>query len=142
MATPKGLIYSLTGLFIIDRVAKYLALSDLSETGLFCCQNLVGLRLHLNEGIAFGIPLPPAISIILAAVVIFVLIFYLYKNRLSMATYFGGGLIVIGAVSNLLDKIFHGAVVDFLELARISVINLSDVYILTGIVLLLTRRSK
>lgn len=70
---------------------------------------------------------------------IIVILFYFWlaaikkKNVLSWAWV----LIIIGAISNLLDRIFRGAVVDFINFFGLTVINISDVYIFVGVVCLL-----
>lgn len=51
--------------------------------------------------------------------------------------YLGIGLIVGGAVGNLLDRVFRGTVVDYVDLGWWPVFNLADVAIVSGVLSLL-----
>jgi lipoprotein signal peptidase len=46
-------------------------------------------------------------------------------------------LIIIGAISNLLDRIYQGGVIDFINFFGLTVINFSDIYISLGVAWLL-----
>lgn len=47
------------------------------------------------------------------------------------------GFITIGAVSNVLDRLTLGGVLDYIDLSYFPIFNLSDVYITIGVMLLL-----
>lgn len=59
---------------------------------------------------------------------------YRRKNSLSVM---GLAIIILGAFSNLLDRIFFGAVVDYIDLKYYTVFNLADVMIVLGIAILI-----
>ncbi len=46
-------------------------------------------------------------------------------------------LILTGASSNLLDRIKHGAVIDYLSLFSLMIFNLADVMIFIGVIILI-----
>jgi lipoprotein signal peptidase len=46
-------------------------------------------------------------------------------------------LIIIGAISNLLDRIYQGGVIDFINFFGLTIINFSDIYISLGVAWLL-----
>ena len=47
------------------------------------------------------------------------------------------GLIIIGAVSNLLDRILYQGVVDFINIEWFTVFNIADIYISLGVIWIL-----
>lgn len=121
-------------LFIIDRLSKYLALDYLSE-GFFCCQNWLGLKIFFNEGIAFGYPMPVIVSLVLSFIIIIALGAAVIKNyhNYTAIIILSIALIIIGAVSNLLDRLYFGQVIDFINIGPWPVFNLSDIFIMIGV---------
>ena len=118
--------------FIVDRLIKhFFYLSDWSwQSGGF-----FSLKKTLNYGISFGWPMPlfliMAIYLIAFVGLIGLLVFYLQKKVLAGS--FLAGLILIGAISNFLDRLNIGAVMDYFDLRYFSVFNLSDVFISIGV---------
>ncbi|MFH1667884.1 MAG: signal peptidase II [Candidatus Komeilibacteria bacterium] len=129
-------------LFIIERIAKFLALKYAFQ-GYFCCQNWLGIKLLYNPGIAFGLPIPTLISLIISSLIIILLIIAIIKNFhkkpfLTLPL----GLIVIGASSNLIDRIKYQQIIDFLHLGPWPVFNLADSFIVLGALLLIWHQLK
>lgn len=127
-------------LFIIDRSTKFLILKlpQKFAEGVFLNDN-IGLKSYLNPGIAFGLPLPNALSVVLSVIILIWLIYFLsraVKQRQSRL-YWPLALIVIGAVSNLIDRLRFGGVMDFISIYFWPAFNLADCYIVGGILLLL-----
>jgi len=120
-------------LFIIDRVTKILALRFLTE-GLFCYKNIFGLKLLLNNGVAFGILIPKIISITLASIIVIILINLLLKNKVNI---FPILIILVGAISNILDRLNYNAVIDFITIKYMPIFNLADIYIVIGLIMLI-----
>lgn len=94
-----------------------------------------------NRGIAFGILLPGWVQVI-GSVIILVLLFYISrdfvfppKKRLFLKPALFG-IIVGGAVGNLMNRITLGHVIDFIALKPIPVFNLADVGITIGLIIL------
>ncbi len=118
----------------IDTLFKYLALTLLPlNTPLFHFW-LLDLMLFQNRGIAFSLPLPGTISILISIG----LIGYFarsYAVAHARAIKIAALCIVLGALSNLSDRIFHGFVIDYLLFFGRSAINLADILILTGLFL-------
>ena len=127
-----------TGLFALDRISKILALK-LPAEGLFCSQQILGVKLFLNKGIAFGIPLPQIIGIVLSISITIILIYFLVKNKYNSL---GLILIIIGAISNLLDKIKYEAIIDWVAIKFLPVFNLADLYIIIGSIVLIISYKK
>jgi lipoprotein signal peptidase len=120
-------------LFAIDRALKYLSIKYFLEQKTFL--NLFGWHPFKNAGVAFGIPVPNFLTIFLtlcALTIIVYFIFYFYSKKLygqSLAVF----LIFLGAISNLLDRIFFSSILDYF-LFFTSVINFADILIISGFV--------
>jgi len=97
----------------------------------------------LNTNIAFSIPIPQALEsliIPILSIIIFILIYVMVRAYLKGQTFFfWWGLVVIGAVSGLLDRMTLGGVLDYIDLGFWPVFNLSDVYIFIGVAVLIAR---
>lgn len=125
---------SLLGLFIVDRLTKIyfikISSSGAMEGDFF--------NFYLNENISFSLPLPGWLLYPSLIIIIIILLSWLKKlikenNILRWPV----ALIVLGAVSNLLDRISYGGVVDFIDMPYFTVFNLSDIYISIGVIWLL-----
>ena len=126
-------------LLIIDRASKILSL-QLPTEGFFCANKIIGLKLLLNRGVAFGIPIPTILSITISTTILLVLIYIITKNGYiqSLNAKIGVGLVILGANSNLLDKINHQAIIDFITISFFPIFNLADLYIVAGLLLFIT----
>lgn len=92
----------------------------------------------LNPGAAFGL-LAHQTSFFIAVTVILatgVLLGYKKLPRERYLLRYGLGLVVGGALGNLIDRLRHGFVVDFLDFRIWPVFNLADMAIVTGACLL------
>lgn len=125
----------LTGLllFVIDRVTKIISLR-LPTEGVFYQGELIGFKLLLNKGIAFGLPIPTILSIVATLAIIFALVHLAYKKGAinNLHSKLGIGLVILGAISNLLDKIKYQAIIDFITIKFLPIFNLADLYIIIG----------
>jgi signal peptidase II len=123
--------------FVADRLLKIFALHTPHPQwgGLF--------QLHRNTGIAFSIPLPDMIMITGLAVAFIIVCGAVFREMKkpspSLVPYF---LILAGALSNILDRLQYGAVIDYFSVPLVGLFfNLADMMILGGILLLLFRQS-
>ncbi len=97
-----------------------------------------------NDGMAFGINFPFGIYVFSTISVVFtlVLLWYLWTIRdQSFIIRAGIGLIIAGAVGNLIDRLFLGKVVDFLDFMigdlHWYVFNFADSYVTVGMCIML-----
>jgi signal peptidase II len=56
--------------------------------------------------------------------------------RYSRATQIGFGMVVGGALGNVVDRVVHGYVIDYVALPRFYVFNLADACISCGLILI------
>ena len=126
------------GLFLIltDQTLKYLARTN-QAAGL-TWKNLIGWEFFANSGIAFNIPFPAIVLNILTPLIIFYLIVLLLKSDKNKFRFLALTLIISGALSNYLDRILFGVTIDYLRFFT-SIINLADIIILIGVVILLSK---
>lgn len=121
-----------------DRFLKILAFNNQASQ-----VNLAGDVLKFsyenNYYIAFSLPLSGVWLNVVVAIIILLLFFYLlktYRNgqRKIVVCLFA---VVLGAASNLFDRLRYGYVIDYLDLKYFTVFNLADIMITTGIIFLL-----
>ncbi len=128
-------------LFLVDRLTKWCALG-ISKEGVFLfSEKFVGLRLYKNFNLIFNISLPEVLMYGLISLILAVLVWLLIKNyrQKNIFLVFSLSLIIAGAMSNLVDRLNFGFVVDFISFFDYSVFNLSDVYIFGGVGLIFIR---
>ena len=127
--------FLISTLFLFDRLTKWFALKIL-EGGVFLfSEKFAGLRLYKNFNLIFNIVLPEWLMYGLIGLILAALIWLLFKNyaRQNIFLIFSLSLIVAGAMSNLIDRLYFGFVVDFISFFNYSIFNLSDVYIIGGV---------
>jgi len=126
-------------LFVLDRILKRISflkfgLEREHSYDLF----LFKFSFYQNKNIALSIPLKTWIYYVLFAFLSIWLIKNLvrfYKEQ-NLQIFLGTELIVVGAISNLIDRIKNGFIIDYIE-TIFSVFNLADVLIVAGIVILI-----
>ena len=120
--------------FLIDQASKIWVLYGLSMT--------VGDRWEIfppflvfqfgwNPGINFGLfgdspQIMQYVLIGLAVVISIWLVFWARNTLRRRVTRFSAGLIVGGALANALDRLYYGAVADFLNMSCLSLIHISE----------------
>jgi lipoprotein signal peptidase len=85
----------------------------------------------LNAKAIFGSVSVPRILILSTCLVFFVLFLTVKKYQ------FGFGLLLVGSLSNLLDRIFYGGVLDYLKVPYIPTFNFADITITIGAFLII-----
>lgn len=124
--------------FLVDRFSKWWIGNFLAENGTTQIHGLLTLRETYNRGIAFGHF--QGIGILVGWLSVGVLIgLFVYLARLPREMWLlrlGLALIIGGAAGNLVDRIFVGAVLDFIETPfRVGIFNMADVAINVGMVI-------
>lgn len=123
---------------ILDQLFKWFAIDFVTRGGFFNWK-FFEFGLYKNEGIAFGIKIPQELFY---GLVIFIMYFIYekFKKEIKERNFLIiTSLILIGsgAISNIVDRIIRGYVVDYLHFFNISAINLADVVIVIGIGMLM-----
>lgn len=97
----------------------------------------VELTLSHNNGVAFGLAGGAGIKLILVTAAALAAIAYLFsRNPRRPWMWVAVGLVAGGALGNLLDRLRHDAVTDFVAVGSWPPFNLADVAITLGVLLL------
>jgi len=121
--------------FIADRYLKILAFQNFSEKSQSLIGDWLSFTFTSNYYIAFSLPLSGSILNILLILIIIGLMVWITKTiqqKESLLLSFGLLVILLGAISNFLDRMAYGYVVDYLYLKYFTVFNLADVGISFG----------
>lgn len=118
---------------LIDQMIKYFVESR--ELNIPIAGNFFNLIYTQNTGGIYGILQGRNyLFIILSIEILAVLIFFSYKekskNRKKFAIW---QFVIAGGVSNVIDRIIRGYVVDFIQLKFFGVFNLADMMIVLGV---------
>ena len=121
----------------IDQLSKYIISQriPLGES-IPVIKNFFHLTYILNSGAAFGILKNQANLFIIIAVTAIIFILMQLRQRRIISTEVAFCLILAGAISNLVDRIRLGAVIDFLDFRIWPVFNIADSIITAGAILL------
>ena len=123
-------------LIIFDQITKIIAKFNIHESreiGFF------EISLIENQGIAFGMNNGNTQNIVLTLVILGMIINFIIKQKeqIDLKTALALSLILSGGISNLLDRIIHGGVVDFIGIKNFAIFNMADCYIVVGWILMI-----
>ena len=132
-------------LVLADQISKTIVVKTMSlYESIPVIQNFFHFTYITNDGMAFGINFPFGYYIFtsLSVLLTLFLFWYLWSVRThSIVIRLGISFIIAGAIGNLIDRIFLGAVIDFLDFMignfHWYVFNLADSYVTVGMVLVL-----
>ena len=105
-------------------------------------QTLLGggvFRYYLNYNFAWSWPVANRLVVILTLVLLAALAFVCFRFRPGRGHWLALAWLASGALSNLIDRIWRGGVADYIPLPGGAVINLADLFIFSGIILLLIK---
>jgi len=132
--------------FILDRISKIVAINFFIKNDLesFYFNPFLNFILIWNQGVAFGLFDSEDIKYHLISLLVFLimcfLIFLLIKSKLVFEK-FSYGLIIGGAFGNFFDRLYYGAVPDFIDFHLKDfhwfTFNVADICITIGIVFLI-----
>lgn len=118
----------------LDQAAKALVAGRLSEGRFYPLAGPCGLyRVRNVRGSAVGSTRRHALVTWLALTGCLMAALALMPTRIGPAAAIGVGLVLGGAAGNLIDRLAHGAVDDFIVLGRWPVFNLADTAMTAGV---------
>ena len=121
----------------LDQLTKHTVATDIAAGG--HRQLLPGLKLvHVrNTGVAFGfLSGGGAIVLVFTLAALALLVGYFLTHPERRWLWAPTGLLVGGALGNLIDRLAHGAVIDFIKLPHWPAFNVADMSITFGVVAL------
>ena len=124
---------------VVDQLVKTLVRGDLAEGE---HRDVVGAALRLvhveNDGVAFGrlSGSPWLVALVVAAALVALLVYF--GTHLDVrGIWLPTGMLIGGAVGNVIDRAARGAVTDYIKLPHWPAFNLADAAITVGVVVLL-----
>lgn len=122
-------------LILIDQITKIIITAKYEMpigTG------IIGITLVENTGMAFGFNSGNTKNIILTMLILGIIINFIrnQKDRIDTKTAVAISLILAGGISNLIDRIVRGGIVDFIDVKNFAIFNVADCYIFVGWILL------
>lgn len=111
--------------------------------GSIIIQNFLKLTVVENTGGAFGIVSNSPFFLILTSTLVLGIItkfIISQKDRIDNKTLVALSLVLAGGLSNLIDRIYKGFVLDYLDirdLINFPVFNIADIYVTIGVIMLL-----
>ena len=126
-------------LVVLDQASKiYLTLvNKTSPIDLEVIRGFFRITYTCNDGAAVSILKGKRVFFIIRTiVVVFLIVYYLLKNKVYWVEKYSLLLIISGAVGNLIDRIMYGYVIDFLDFIIFGydfpVFNIADSFITIG----------
>lgn len=122
--------------FLLDRLSKMWAADFLAENGPTNLHDLLTIQETYNRGIAFGMfqGIGPIVGWLTILVVVALTVYLVRAPKNLWLMRLGLAILIGGALGNLVDRIFVGHVLDFIETPfRQGIFNVADVLIYVGI---------
>ena len=124
---------------ILDQASKFVV-QHMMEVGqsIAVIDSIFHFTYILNSGAAFGLLANRTLFFVVTTVIVVVgLLIYSYRSKKGGLQSLALGLLLGGAVGNLLDRLRFGHVVDFIDFRIWPVFNIADIAIVLGSILLI-----
>lgn len=135
--------------FAVDLVSKWWISNTLALHYYPVLDGIFTIHYVRNEGIAFGLfhsfesQWKPVVLSLMAIIAVVIVLYYIWQTSAEERLVFASlGLLLGGILGNFVDRLFHGYVVDFLELHwqdafAWPTFNIADAAITTGVILVI-----
>ncbi|MXY33336.1 MAG: signal peptidase II [Boseongicola sp. SB0676_bin_33] len=136
---------------LVDQLTKYFVVNamNLKELGAIpVLPPYIQFRMAWNEGVNFGIPLAGKwVLVALAVAICGAILWWMTRDRPGSLVQVSAGLVIGGAVGNVIDRLIYGAVADFLNMSCCGwrnpwSFNVADIAIFVGAFGLITLGSR
>lgn len=119
----------------IDQLSKFLITQFIPST---VGNEYFGIEITENTGMAFGFNSGNTKNIFLSLIVIFIIISFIrnQKEQLEPKVLIAISMALGGGISNIIDRIFRGGVLDFIKILFIPNFNIADLCICIGWILI------
>jgi len=124
-------------IILIDQLTKILLTANFSVgQSLMIIPNFLSLVYVQNTGAGFGILKGFGFFLIIVSLLVIIVIFDYYKkiNIKQKLLLFSTAILLGGVVGNLIDRLFHGFVIDFINFSFWPAFNVADMAITAGVI--------
>ncbi len=125
--------YLISVLVVLDQITKLI----FSPRDFFIGLIHIHLVRNFGLGFSFNFGLPANLIIIATALIFFIYYYFSHRKDLSWTGKIMVVLILAGAISNIIDRLYLGYVRDFLDLGLGFTFNLADVMIIIGLIMII-----
>ena len=128
----------------IDQAVKILVLGKLYNSSIVIFDGILNLTYVENTGGAYGIGSNSIIMFIIVNIIVITLLtkFILSKkDEINIVILISISLIIAGGLGNLIDRIFRGYVIDYIDinpLFKYPVFNIADICVVLGCTVVVT----
>ncbi len=128
-------LIAVTDTILVDQISKFIATQNLGKS-IAVIGEFLKFTLYHNHGIAFSLNVPREVTIVLTILLV-IGGFFLAQKELDFnkkTVQYLVGIIIGGAIGNLIDRIVLGSVTDFIAILNYPVFNIADIAVSVGIV--------
>lgn len=132
-----GIYISIIILILIDQIIKWAIECNKAVLPVEVIKEIFKISYYQNAGIAFGIGVGNLIIFIIGNIVVLGILakFVIGQNqRLDNKNKFVLSLVLAGGTSNLIDRVFKGHVIDFIQIGDFPIFNIADICICIGVI--------
>ena len=121
-------------IIVIDQITKLLSIKFCSDSDFEIIKNVFYFTKTENIGIAFSLNQDNLKNIFISGIIIVFIIRYLFSNKkfLNNITLTSLDFVLAGGISNLIDRIFRGGVIDFIKILDFPIFNIADISVVCG----------
>lgn len=125
----------------VDQVTKALVSALVAPgSSVTLIPHVLSITHTTNKGAAFGLLAGSGQIVFWSALVVVAIMliwFYRAHEQKNVWSFIALGLMIGGAVGNLVDRIFRGRIVDFIDVGWWPVFNMADIAIVAGVIMLI-----
>ena len=135
--TVRLIVILVTILIILDQTSKIL-ISNILQSPFG--NDYFKIEISNNTGLALGFNDGSNVKNIFIMIFVLVIVIRFVKNQIELIdtkTAVALSMILAGGMGNLLDRIFRGAVLDFIKIGNFPIFNIADILVFVGAILLI-----
>ena len=132
------LILLIVFLIILDQATKIIVINTIKGESVNIINNFLNFTYVENSGVAFGINFNGRVTNIIISIIVMAVVIRFMLNQKEMMNKFTSislSLILAGGFGNLIDRIFRGTVIDFIDISPIfnfPTFNIADILVVVG----------
>lgn len=138
-------VYLCAGILVaIDQLIKLFVINNIKDNSIIIIKGFLKFWYCENEGVAFSIGdghVPVFIVVNIIIIVGLIIYYETNKKMYNQISKMFFTMVIAGGTSNLLDRIFRGYVVDFIDVndfIDFAIFNVADIFIVCGIIGMIT----